>query len=130
MSQVRSAAYRTTEGMEIVVTMPLPMPILSPNSRVCWQAKARAVKQYRATAFHVAQRFPVRWKSAEVLASFFFKDSRRRDRDNLLASLKSAFDGIASAGVVEDDSELTYLPVRLEVDRVNPRVEITLRRTE
>jgi crossover junction endodeoxyribonuclease RusA len=126
----RSGVWATTDGLEIGVVLPLPARNLSPNSRVCWQAKARSVKAYRLFSFSLAQRYPRRWKSAEAEATFYFADRRRRDRDNLLASLKAAFDGIAAAGVVEDDADLTHLPVRIEVDRENPRVEIVLRRTE
>lgn len=42
--------------------------------------------------------------------------TRRRDRDNLLASLKAAFDGIADAGLVENDAGLTHLPVHIVID--------------
>ena len=128
--QARSDASMTPDGMSIRIVLPLPAKQLSPNARVCWQAKARAVKQYRSISFFVSQRFPSRWKAAEVESVFFFRDRRRRDRDNLLASLKAAFDGIASAGIVDDDASLTHLPVRLEVDRDAPRVEISIRRTE
>ena len=127
---MRSGVWATTDGFEIGVVLPLPDRRLSPNSRVCWQAKARSVKAYRAFSFSLAQRYPQRWKAASAEATFYFRDKRRRDRDNLLASLKAAFDGIAAAGVVEDDADLTHLPVRVEVDRENPRVEIILRRTE
>lgn len=128
--RMRSGVWATTDGMEIGVVLPLPGRTLSPNARVCWQAKARSVKAYRGFAFSLAQRYPRAWKAAEAEATFWFRDRRRRDRDNLLASLKAAFDGIAAAGVVEDDADLTHLPVRIEVDRENPRVEIILRRTE
>ena len=128
--RMRSGVWATIDGMEIGVVLPLPDRRLSPNARVCWQAKARSVKAYRAFTFSLAQRYPRAWKSAEAQATFYFGDRRRRDRDNLLASLKAAFDGIAAAGVVEDDADLTHLPVRIEVDRENPRVEIILRRTE
>jgi Holliday junction resolvase RusA-like endonuclease len=128
--RLRSGVWATIDGLEIGVVLPLPDRRLSPNSRVCWQAKARSVKAYRAFSFSLAQRYPSRWKAASAEATFYFRDKRRRDRDNLLASLKAAFDGIAAAGVVEDDADLTHLPVRVEVDRENPRVEIILRRTE
>ncbi len=120
----------TPDGMTFRIVLPLPDRTLSPNSRVCWQAKARATKAFRSLAFFVSQRFPTRWKSATAQAIFYFPDSRRRDRDNLLASLKAAFDGIAAAGVVEDDSELTHLPVQIAKDPAAPRVEIFLRRIE
>ena len=61
-------------------------------------------------------------------ATFYFRDLRRRDRDNLLASLKAAFDGLADAHILEDDSGLVHLPVRIEKDRENPRVELEITR--
>jgi Holliday junction resolvase RusA-like endonuclease len=115
---------------EILIILSLPDRRLSPNARVCWQAKSRAVKAYRSEAFFIGQQFPTRWKAAEAQATFFFRDKRRRDRDNLLSSLKAAFDGIAAAGVVEDDADLTHLPVLIGLDREKPRVEIKIRRTE
>lgn len=127
---VRSGVWATTDGFEIGFILPLPCRILSPNARVCWQSKARSVKQYRGFAFCLAQRYPSRWKAASAEATFYFRDRRRRDQDNLLASLKSAFDGIAAAGVIEDDAGLTHLPCKIEFDRDHPRVEIVLRRTE
>ena len=61
---------------------------------------------------------------ARVTSKFFFRDRRRRDRDNLLASLKPAFDGIADARVVTNDSGMIHMPVEQYVDRPDPRVEI------
>lgn len=113
----------------VFVVLPLPPKQLSPNARICWQAKARAVKRYRALAHANCYQSARRWKTAEAEAVFYFRDRRRRDRDNLLASLKAAFDGIAAAGVVADDAGITHLPVRVEVDRDNPRVEITIKET-
>jgi len=63
-----------------------------------------------------------------VTARFFFKTRRRRDRDNLLASLKAAFDGLADAGLVADDSGLIHMPVEQYIDRADPRVELVVER--
>jgi len=63
---------------------------------------------------------------ARVTARFFFRNRRRRDRDNLLASLKPAFDGLADAGVVGNDSGMVHMPVEQYVDRTNPRVELVV----
>ena len=63
-----------------------------------------------------------------MTARFFFKTRRRRDRDNLLASLKAAFDGLADAGLVADDSGLIHMPVEQYIDRADPRVELVVER--
>jgi hypothetical protein len=65
-------------------------------------------------------------RAAKVTARFFFRTRRRRDRDNLLASLKPAFGGIADARVVANDSGMIHMPVEQYVDRTDPRVEIVV----
>lgn len=67
---------------------------------------------------------PEPWQRAMARVTFFHAVRRRRDRDNALASLKSAFDGIVDGGVLADDAGLTFGPVMLEIDREFPRVEI------
>jgi len=93
--------------------------------------KARAKKHYRTLAFVMAlhtlgRRSRPRWVEAKVWSVFFCKTKRTRDRDNALASMKSAFDGITDAGIMANDSGMIHMPVRFEIDRGNPRVEITL----
>lgn len=115
----------------IRIEMPLPHKALSPNARVHYLTKAKKVKEYRAIAHYSAiaktpfSQLPDRgWPEATTQATFYHPTRGRRDADNLLASLKPAFDGIADAGVILDDSGLVHLPVRKEVDKENPRVEI------
>jgi Holliday junction resolvase RusA-like endonuclease len=69
------------------------------------------------------------WKDTTCEVHWFARDSRRRDRDNCLASLKATFDGLTDAGLLLDDSDLTHLPLVLAVDTRNPRVELHLTRT-
>lgn len=120
----------------LVVVLPLPPKELSPNARVHWAKKARAVREYRALAINAAfcagiaaAIYTPGWERAEVQATFYFRQRRTRDADNLLASLKPALDSLADVGIVGNDSGLTHLPVRLEIDRERPRVELTIRRT-
>jgi len=115
-------------GRGVVVVLPLPPRELSPNARPHWAAKARAVRWYRETAYlcSLAERPGRPMRVARVTSKFFFRTRRRRDRDNLLASLKPAFDGIADARVVTNDSGMIHMPVEQYVDRVDPRVEITM----
>lgn len=72
-----------------------------------------------------------RWKTANVQITVTPPDRRRRDKDNLLASLKAAFDGAQDAGLIADDSGLTYLPIVItEPDKANARVTLTFIRTD
>jgi Holliday junction resolvase RusA-like endonuclease len=115
-------------GRRLVVVLPLPPQELSPNARPHYMAKARAVKRYREAAHlsALAERPARPMQAAKVTARFFFRTRRRRDRDNLLASLKPAFDGIADARVVTNDSGMIHMPVEQYVDRTDPRVEIVV----
>ena len=44
--------------------------------------------------------------------------------------LKPAYDGFVDAGIIEDDDadHLTSLPCEFRIDKVTPRVEITITR--
>jgi crossover junction endodeoxyribonuclease RusA len=115
----------------IYITLPLPPRELSPNARAHWATKARATKRYRQAACVEAVLAGVPeapWTAATVLLRFFFRTRARRDRDNLLASMKAAFDGLADAGVVRDDSGLTYMPVEVVtgVPAADQRVELLI----
>lgn len=103
------------------ITLGLPPRELSPNVRANWPAKARATRKYREYAWAVTlskigRRIAPQWKRATVQATFFFQTKRRHDKDNLLANLKPAFDGIADAGLVENDAGLIHLPVEIVVE--------------
>jgi Holliday junction resolvase RusA-like endonuclease len=126
-----TAARANAPIERLTLTLPLPSPVLSPNGRGHVMTKSSATKKYRKAAKLEAENAldghtPPRWKRAQAQAVFYFRVDRRRDRDNLAASLKAAWDGIADAGVVENDCGLTHLPPVLRVDRDAPRVEITL----
>lgn len=62
--------------------------------------------------------------------TFFHKQGRRRDDVNFAAMMKPAYDGVVVAGLlVDDDSKhLTTLPVKFEIDKANPRVELFFER--
>jgi Holliday junction resolvase RusA-like endonuclease len=76
---------------------------------------------------HCAEWF---WPSAKVRAVFYFRDHRKRDRDNALSSLKAHFDGLADAGLISNDSGLTHMPVVMNVDKSNPRVVLLIEKEE
>lgn len=122
---------------EIRLTLPLPAKPLQPNARAHWASKAKEVRRAREAArwqsvqyclAHRALKGPARphWPSANVQITLYAKDRRRRDADNVLASCKAYFDGIADAGVVENDAGMVHHPVLMEHDPANPRIEIRI----
>lgn len=114
---------------QITIVLPLPDKCLSPNARVHWAKKAKAAKKYRVEshfAVMLSKGAGLNWTQAKYTARFYFKDARRRDADNAIASLKSAIDGVADAGLVVNDSGLWPERPEFHVDKENPRVEITI----
>lgn len=92
-------------------------PFITSNSRVkAWQQSA--VLQLRQYAR--ADDRPV-W----VYYTFHVKDNRRRDIDNMIASVN---DALVAAGVIKDDS-WQYLTIGLgdaKIDKDNPRTELRI----
>jgi len=95
--------------------------------------RAAAVKRYRKLARHAALEESLEsgpWNKAEGRAVFFHKQDRHRDGPNYNAMLKPAIDGIVDAGVIVDDDyrHFELNPPKFRIDKLYPRVEITLLR--
>lgn len=98
-----------TEGQiqRAIVTVPWPPSALRPNKsrQGNWWEKFRAAKTYRigcrweARAAGLCQ---IEAESLPVKITFHPPDNRRRDRDNMIAALKSGQDGIADVLGVDD----------------------------
>ncbi len=61
-----------------------------------------------------------------VGVAYYHATRRYLDADNILASLKAAFDGLTDAGIWQDDSQCAYLPVWRGKDEDKPRVELSV----
>jgi len=124
-------------GESIVVVLPLPPRVLSPNCAVATPGgrfkKAAAAKRYRRLAREAteAERLTP-WIKASVTPRFFFPTKRRRDEDNAIASLKAAYDGIVDAGLLPDDDHTHMQRERPEfgIDCDHPRVELWIGRIQ
>jgi crossover junction endodeoxyribonuclease RusA len=87
------------------VVLPWPPRDLSPNARVHWARKAKVTRSYREACYLLAKQARLKAPDADRIAltvTFLPPDGRRRDRDNLIASCKALFDGLADALQVDD----------------------------
>lgn len=91
------------------VVVPWPHRYLSPNSRINWAAKAQIVQKARMTSRVLAKQLFGEQDPAEpiderinVQLVLHPRDRRRRDEDNIIASMKAYLDGIADAMGVND----------------------------
>ncbi len=85
----------------------LPARNLSPNKRLhhmaLYQAKAAAKEEMYLRVLEQGR--PVApYAEAHITITWVAKDKRRRDIDNLFASMKAYIDGLVSAEVLLDDS--------------------------
>jgi Holliday junction resolvase RusA-like endonuclease len=122
---------------ELLIILPPLAKALQPNCTVATMgmqmAKGRIVSAQRkrtakAIANEECESLP--WLKCSVHAKFFFATKRGRDIDNLIASLKSTYDGLVDAGVVPDDTPgyMVRTMPEIEYDKKYPRVELTIKR--
>lgn len=105
-----------------------------PNRRMHWRAWSREKADWRSWAklaalvalrdSGMADEYPLR--SVVVEPIFYFTTNRRRDDDNLIASLKPVIDGIVDAGVVDGDDR-ARLRLERPVIRIAHRNALRLR---
>lgn len=86
-----------------IIHLPWPPSVLSPNSRADRRAATPHRKAYREAGFYAAKEARAAIPAdAELAIKFFPPDRKRRDLDNMLASIKAGLDGIALAAGVDD----------------------------
>lgn len=92
-----------------------PPSTLSPNARLHWRRKAFAIKNARKIAWaHTLEQKPAPVPDGDLLVEVIFHppDARKYDRDNLLARMKPALDGISDALKI-DDVRFSTLTVKI-----------------
>lgn len=114
----------------LTITLGIPPKSLSPNARTYWAAKSKSTARYRLEAKLVTinemnrNNITEPFQRLTITPVFYHTVNRRRDGDNSVASLKAAFDGIADAGLVSNDSFIRHKPVEFRIDKDRPRVEL------
>ena len=111
-----------------VIRLPLIRP-LTLNARQHWAVKAREVQKLRGDTLLLVRNMRIgHHEAVDVRLTYYPKDRRRRDSDNLVATLKVACDAIVSAKIVDDDDPahmVKHMPVIAEPDG-DPRLEMTV----
>ena len=86
----------------------LPDPALNPNKRLHFYkvaaAKRNAKVEIMWRAIEQVKKPYYPFKKAHIIITWVAKDNRRRDVDNLFASMKPYIDGLVAYGILTDDS--------------------------
>lgn len=108
---------------------PLPEKVLNPNRFSNHFAVSRAKKKARERARREAFKALADLEAVPIILGYtlrpHYKDKRRRDQDNHIASCKSTLDGIADA-FRQDDHTFRCLGVVPEIDTKDPHLIIEL----
>jgi len=112
------------------IDKPIP-PSLNAFIGMIRMAQSNLKKKYKEFAIWLAEYYKVNNLNLEnscITYTFYFKDKRRRDYDNLALSPKLIHDGFVDAKVFVDDNgerlKLAFAP--FQYDKLNPRVEMLL----
>lgn len=104
---------------------------LSLNQRMHHMEKAKVTARLRSLMHAKARHIP-EMERIEVLLVWVVKDRRRRDEENIVATLKPLCDGLVDAEVVEDDTPQFMHKLMPEIryeKGCTPRFEFTVRET-
>ena len=108
--------------------LPLPDPLLSPNSYGHWAPKAKAVREAKDMVVCAVLEQGHRTEPlthATVTVSFVLPNRRRRDHGNLIASAKAYLDGLTLAGIISDD-DLTHIDEKYPKPTVEKGISMTV----
>jgi len=112
------------------IRLPWSKPPLSLNDRGHWSGKARRTRDVRRViaGFVRAAHIPAAAR-VSVALTYFPRDSRRRDEDNLVATYKVACDAVVDSGLVHDDAPAymaKHMPVIGPPDPKDPHLVLTI----
>lgn len=97
--------------MKVVISW--PERALWQNARVHWAERSRAVKSHRHEANVLARRAGLRKPPSDnpkITVTFHPPDRRKRDLQNMPATVKGALDGLADAMGVDDSTFRVTFP--------------------
>ena len=112
------------------IEKPIP-PSLNAYISMIRMAQNNLKQKYKEFSIWLAEYYKIdnlNLDNALITYTFYFKDHRRRDFDNMMISPKLIHDGFVEAKVFKDDCgeflKLAFDP--FQYDKINPRVEMLL----
>jgi crossover junction endodeoxyribonuclease RusA len=121
---------RTALAIEGEWEVPLPYaaPPLSLNDRYGWQKRARLAAEVKHDTKHMASfvRLPRGIQRVGITLHYQPSVRRRRDGDNLYATLKPAIDGLVAYGLIEDDDDEHVLSRDVKIHEPSPGEHVRL----
>lgn len=127
---VTAEAQSVSEG-HVRVTLPLPPKGCSPNARPGVRGAMSAKKKARTLAWAVMlplEERSVGWTRIRADVTWYHRTKNHRDRDNIIASLKSTIDGFEDSGLIANDRGVEWGDITPDTDGNRPRVIINLHR--
>lgn len=113
----------------MIIELPFPPPALSPNARLHWAKVSKVKKKYRADAEMLCKLAARDFKAEgrqRLDFTFHPPQNRAYDRDNLIARMKAAIDGIADGlGVNDKLFDIGNIDIAPKVPGGSVRVHIT-----
>jgi len=109
-----------------------PPPSLNQQERMHWAKRQRVRDWWAQQAWVVWLRAgQPRFERPVIQYRLYYRDNRRRDQDNAIASCKPILDGLKGHAFEDDHSGVvTILPPVVDVDKDKPRVEVVMRERE
>lgn len=118
----------TAPGMTL--RLPWERPPLTSNARLHHHAKAKLTREIRQTTYLLAMSLKLRPVDGQavVTTTWFVPDNRKRDTGAVTPTTKAMIDGLVDAGILaaDDWKTVTEERYRIELDRSDPRIEITI----
>lgn len=90
-------------GRRRVIPLPWDRPPLTLNQRLHWRRKAQITADIRVVVHHAALLVDEPLGPCEAVLHWRPRDNRRRDQDNLVATLKPCLDALVLIGMLPDD---------------------------
>jgi len=113
----------------VAFTIPGPLPSLNKLMRMHWAKRRRLKVDYKRELWMqggIHDIFNV-LKRKQAISIIVYQPFRRFDEDNLVGATKPLVDALRETGFIYRDSpRWLKRKVRQEIDRKNPRVEITV----
>lgn len=115
-----------TIGFTINGTLPTMNEIVE-VSKKHWSGYSRMKKTYTSLVAWSAKSVP-KLQKVDVVITWYCKN-KRQDKDNIMAGQKFIFDGLVTAGKLDNDGwgQIRSVTHLFEVDKAYPRIEIELR---